>query len=183
MLLTVVRQTSRPVVSLATEQFWSRAPYAFGPYALKFSLKPRAGGQQNPRRRRAGDGYLREDLQERLEAGEILFDFNVQLWIDEKRTPIEDSSVEWSESDSRPITIAKLRIFQQKLATPEADLEKARVNNLAFNPWNTVSEIRPLGSMNRARRLVYQSSAALRSANAKQDGEDDRKANLKSNPN
>ena len=176
MLLTVVRQTSRPVTSLAVEQFWSRAPYAFGPYALKFSLKPQAGGPQNPRTRRAGDDYLREDLQERLEAGEILFDFNVQLWTEEKRTPIEDSSVEWSESDSRPITIAKLRIFQQQLATPEADLEKARVNNLAFNPWNTVREIRPLGSMNRARRLVYQSSAAFRSANAKKDGEDDRQA-------
>jgi hypothetical protein len=31
-LKTVVRQSSRPVESLATEAFWSRAPFAFGDY-------------------------------------------------------------------------------------------------------------------------------------------------------
>jgi catalase len=163
MILTVIRQTSRPVASLATEQFWSRAPYALVPYALKFSLKPKDSVKQNIRE--AGDNYLREDLQKRLAAGEILFDLNVQLWRNEKQTPIEDSSKEWSEFRSRPITIARLRILQQELATPEANLEKARIDNLAFNPWNTVSEVRPLGSMNRARQLVYQSSAARRSSN------------------
>jgi hypothetical protein len=168
MLRTVFEQTSRPVDSLATEQFWSRAAYTFGPYALKFSLKPHACGQHNPRPDRISPNYLAEDLRDRLAAGGIVFDFNVQLFVDEKRTPIEDNAVEWLEADSGPITIARLRILQQDLSTSAAKVENARIDGLAFNPWNVVGEVRPLGSMNRARRLVYESSALLRSATAKQ---------------
>jgi catalase len=167
MLRIIEKQTSRPVYSLATEQFWSRAAYAFGPYALKFSLKPHACGQHNPRADQISPNYLAEDLRDRLAAGGIGFDFNVQLFVDEKRTPIEDNAVEWLEADSQPITIARLRILQQDLSTSAAKVENARIDGLAFNPWNVVGEVRPLGSMNRARRLVYESSALLRSATAK----------------
>ena len=34
------QKESRKIDSLATDQFWSRAPYKFGPYAVKFTLQP-----------------------------------------------------------------------------------------------------------------------------------------------
>ena len=33
---------------------------------------------------------------------------------------------------------------------------------MAFNPWNTTDEFRPLGNLNRARKAVYDASSAHR---------------------
>ncbi len=38
----------------------------------------------------------------------------------------------------------------------------AFVENLSWNPWNALPEHRPLGGINRARKLVYDDSSALR---------------------
>jgi hypothetical protein len=38
----------------------------------------------------------------------------------------------------------------------------AFVENLSWNPWNALSEHRPLGGINRARKVVYEDSALLR---------------------
>jgi hypothetical protein len=37
-------------------------------------------------------------------------------------------------------------------------------DELAFNPWNTTDEFRPLGNLNRARKVAYDASAAHRLA-------------------
>lgn len=159
MLSTVIRQTSRHVSSLATEQFWSRAPYKFGPYAIKFTLVPT---EQPKGPSGQDDNYLREDLTERLRKGPVVFDFKIQTWVGNKETPIEDGTVEWLEKDSPLIPVARLTIPCQDIATAQAEAVTNRVNELAFNPWDTTEEFRPLGSLNRARRLVYKSSAGLR---------------------
>ncbi|MBV9489538.1 MAG: catalase [Verrucomicrobia bacterium] len=161
MLTTVWRQASRPVTSLVSEQFWSRAPFALGPYALKFALVPTeaARDQALPR----SDNYLRRELVERLKSGPVTFDFKAQLWINNATTPLEDATVEWREQDTRLVPLAQLYIPQQDLATPVAQAAARRINALAFNPWNMTPDFRPLGNLNRARRLVYKASAGLRS--------------------
>jgi hypothetical protein len=160
MLRAVIRQSSRPVSSLTEEQFWSRSPYAAGPDALKFSLVP---SDKSPSRT-AGTSpdYLRDDLVARLKRGGVVYDFKVQLWQDESKTPIEDGGVEWKESDAPFIKIGELQIPSQDLTSPEAQAVESEVNNLEFSPWNTTDQITPLGSLNRARRLVYKSSADMR---------------------
>jgi catalase len=152
-LRTIRRQISRPVASVAAEQYWSRAPFAFGPVAVKYMLNPDAP---------AGRGSapdLRAELISRLRVGDVAFDFQVQRYIDDAKTPIEDAAVEWREEDAPPITVARLVIPRQEIdPDSEAEIEQA-----AFNPWNSASdEYRPLGSMNRARKLVYEASAKLR---------------------
>ncbi|HYX48416.1 MAG TPA: hypothetical protein VE843_01640, partial [Ktedonobacteraceae bacterium] len=49
------------------------------------------------------------------------------------------------------------------LHTAAAQEAEALVDNLEFNPWNTTDDFRPLGNLNRARRIVYQASANYRS--------------------
>lgn len=153
-LRTIKAQASRPVASVATEQYWSRAPFAFGAVAVKFMLDPHAvaGGETS--------SNLRAELVSRLREGDVRFDFKVQRYIDAVRTPIEDATVEWKEEDAPFIAIAHLVIPRQELVGGvEAD-----INDYAFNPWNTGSDdYRPLGSMNRARKEVYLASAKLRS--------------------
>jgi hypothetical protein len=63
------------------------------------------------------------------------------------------------------VTIAQLIIPKQELGTQEARANDAQVDTLRFNPWNNITDdfLRPLGSMNRARRLAYKASAEFRS--------------------
>ena len=154
-LRTIRAQTSRPVASLATERYWSRAPFAFGPVAVKFMLDPAAAATGEA----AAD--LREELVSRLRQGDVTFDFRVHRYVDPDKTPLEDGTVEWKASDAPFATIARLVIPRQDL-DPAAE---ADIDGYAFNPWNGASdEYRPLGSMNRARRAVYSASANLRGA-------------------
>jgi hypothetical protein len=108
------------------------------------------------------DHYLREKLKEALQQGEICFEFCIQLFVDAKRTPIEDAFIEWKESDAPPIPVATLIIPKQDL-DPQLQEE---MEHMAFNPWNT-DEFTPLGLINLARKNVYDASAVHRGASVK----------------
>jgi hypothetical protein len=158
-MLRVLNRDTHPVRSMATEQFWSRAPYAFGDDAVKFTLKPRAAGRGGSA---TGGQDLRADLVERLRNGPVVFDLLVQRYVDDARTPIEDASVEWKESDSPFEAVAELVIPAQDLTAAGAMEAERAIERLDFNPWHTTDEFRPLGSLNRARRRVYDSSVHYR---------------------
>ena len=165
-MLQALMKESRKIDSLANDQFWSRAPYRFGPYAVKFTLQ--ASGSAPGSSAASGESYLKEDFIERLLRGPITFDFKVQRYVNEVKTPIEDGTVEWKESDAPFEAIAQLVIPQQDLRTASAKETEILVDNLEFNPWNTTEEFRPLGNLNRARRTVYQASADYRSGRTDQ---------------
>lgn len=88
----------------------------------------------------------------------------VQLQTDPVAMPVEDVSVEWDEAHSVPVTVATLVI-----PTQHVDLSgelAARCEALSFNPWHSLAEHRPLGGMNRLRRVVYLASAQKRGGNS-----------------
>jgi len=160
-MVQVLQRDSRKIESLANDQFWSRAPYKFGPYAVKFNLQPSSSMPGGPAP--SGESYLKEEFTQRLLKGPITFDFRVQRYVNATATPIEDGTVEWKESDAPFETIAQLVIPQQDLRTNAAQEAEVLVDNLEFNPWNTTDDFRPLGNLNRARRTVYEASANYRS--------------------
>src|SRR5947209_8360439 len=165
-MVQALQRDARTIDSLATDQFWSRAPYKFGPYAVKFTLRPSSSTPAGSAP--SGENYLKEEFTQRLLKGPINFDFRVQRYVDEATTPIEDGTVEWKESDAPFETIAQLVIPQQDLRTAAARETEMLVDNLDFNPWNTTEEFRPLGNLNRARRTVYQASADYRAGRSDQ---------------
>jgi hypothetical protein len=156
-------------------QYWSRTSYKFGDYSVRYLIRPAAGMKTlSTSEQLAGvvrsvlqggeqkDHYLREKLGDALRESDVCFDFCVQLFVDEKRTPIEDAYIEWKESDSPPIPIATLIISKQ-----EIDLQLQQdTEGMAFNPWNT-NEFTPLGLINLARKKVYDASATNRGAAVK----------------
>jgi catalase len=168
----------QPIISfkpLQMNQYWSRTSYQFGSHAIRFLIRPSTGskmlsGSQQllgalrsllqgiPQR----EDYLREKLREGLKEGELRFDFCIQLFVDEKKTPIEDAYIEWRESDAPPIEIATLVLPKQDF---DPQLQQA-IELMAFNPWNTV-EFMPLGLINLARKKVYEASARHRGASPK----------------
>ena len=55
-----------------------------------------------------------------------------------------------------------LSVARGDLSTPEALAQAQIIAQMAFNPWNTTDEFRPLGNLNRARKAVYDASSAHR---------------------
>jgi hypothetical protein len=163
-VLRIIRtSTSRQVVSLATERFWSQTPFELGPHAVRFMVEPQAPPEPGPLQ--ATDDCLREDLIERLRKGSVAYTLRVQRFRGAEATGIEDASAEWATPFEE---IGELVVERQDLTTAGALEAEARVDALAFNPWHT-RNLRPLGSINRALRLVCDASDGYRDARPPQD--------------
>jgi hypothetical protein len=153
--------TSSKIASPLEARYWSQLAYRLGdpPHkqAVKFSARPRgiaaAAIPKDP-----SPNYLRETLITQLEAGEALFDFEVQPRTSPDMS-VETSMIEWNEQDAPFFKVATITIPRQRFATPERD---QLCENLSFTPWHALPQHRPLGSMNRIRRAVYQTASKLR---------------------
>ena len=170
-----------PPLSPFDNSYFSAAPFLFGNgRAMKFSARP-----VNPMSGELGNAiddpdYLRNALRKRMAAGDgkdICFDFQVQVrQADdlEIATDIEDMCTLWPEDKYPFVTVARIVIPPQDVASP------ARVEfceTLFYTPWHGLADHRPLGGINRMRRKVYDKSAeparlpsVARSASPKSDG-------------
>ncbi|MGE7384507.1 peroxidase family protein [Streptomyces sp. NPDC004126] len=159
----VMAGTRRTVSSLALETYWSRGAILWGGAGpVRYQLRPAPGTAPAPSGPPAGPDGLRDELGRRLGAGDVVFELCVQRYVDPRRTPIEDGSAEWSGRDAPVVPVATLTIPRQDLHTAGARAAAARVELLAFNPWHTSEGFRPLGNLNRARKLAYEASSAHR---------------------
>lgn len=142
-------------------RYWSCVAYLLGEgQAMHYSITPRARGRTRfPRRPSAN--YLREAMVATLAGHGVEYDFGIQLQTDPWRMPVETAAVAWPEDLSPFVTVAKLRVPAQRFDSPA---QLAFGENLAFNPWHSVPEHRPLGNQNRARRTIYYELSKLRQA-------------------
>jgi len=164
-LKKLAASVSKPLASVATTSYYSALPIRFGPYAVHYALAPHAHDSK-PTPPSSSADYLAEELAQRLRNEPIEYDFRVQFYQDEIRTPIEDASVEWKESDAPFVTIARLSIPQQDLQSPHGRRIAALVEQLSFDPWHATEDFRPLGNMMRARNHAYRVSTQERGAAA-----------------
>ncbi|MET1072865.1 MAG: hypothetical protein ABWY11_09500 [Umezawaea sp.] len=151
-LAEVVGAVRKPFGGFATEDFFSAAPIACGPYAARVRLRA-AATEVTP-------GATQDwptAVYGRLANGPLEHEFQLQFFLDERRTPIEDAAAVW---DSPYVTVARLVIPSQE---PDeafaAEVEAAR-----FDPWNALVEHRPLGEVMRARKVAYRPSQLNRNA-------------------
>jgi hypothetical protein len=139
----------RPFSGFATESFYSATPIACGPYAARVRLLPASDA---PVPGAAADWAA--DVRRRLAAGPLRFPLQLQFFVDEKRTPIEDASVDWPEEVAPYLTVGVLIMAE---GAEVADLA-ARIEAAAFDPWRALMDHRPLGEVMRARKAVYYQS-------------------------
>ncbi len=148
-LLNNVR--SQVMTSPLEANYWSATPYKFGDIAMKYAVFPHIEGEQfNIETAKDKTNYLREAMIKHLAEKEAYFDFCIQLQTDAEKMPIEDPTVLWDEKESPFIKVATLRIFQQKFNTQERIKMDEKQS---FSPWNCLEEYRPLGGVNRARKI------------------------------
>lgn len=143
------------------QQYWSMTPYRLGveprrKLAVKYTAKPRLGRRPDLRRRLVSYfswGFSpKKEMNDALARAEMWFDFYVQRFVDDRRTPIEDSKVEWKENIAPLEHVAKIIVPSQDIMSSE---QAAFCENLSFSPWHCLAEHRPLGLVNRVRRKTY----------------------------
>ncbi len=156
-LFTALGITRRTVSNPLNTQYWSMTPYLFGDRPCKFSCRP--AGTPSPFVDRTSANFLHDNLVRALAAGDAEFDFCVQLQTDAKAMPVEDPTVEWREDASPFVPVARLTIHQQVFDTPE---RATFGENLSYTPWHGLDAHRPLGGINRVRRVVYEAISTLR---------------------
>ncbi len=172
-VLTIVKRATAslklPFGSVATPRFFSALPIRWGEHAGRVSLTPVPPTDETL----LGDGgpdALRGDLAARLRAGPIAYTLAVQLYVDPQRTPIEDSSVDWSEADSPYVPVADVVLPQQDISDERGRRVAEYVEQLSFDPWHAPVEFRPLGNMMRARNHAYRLSTIARGAGPEPSG-------------
>jgi hypothetical protein len=164
-LMAMLKLKMIPSVNPLLSSYWSMGAVRHGDCIAKVRIAPEPDCADAVVRRDIEPGLVSEltrpalvaELQERPYA----FDIQVQLCTDLQRMPVGDLTVEWPESLSPYVTMARLRIPQQDISGPD-NVEK--MDSLSFTPWRVTAEHAPLGSIMRARKEVYRRSSLLRHA-------------------
>jgi Catalase len=139
-------------------RYFSAVPYQLGSIAVKYSAKP-VLQRKSELPNRPTDNYLRERMQEQLKQESVSFDFMVQVQKDPYAMPIENGLKAWSEKLSPFIEVATIRVLRQDFDSPQ---QMEDCDNLSFTPWHCLPEHRPLGSISRVRRQVYDQISQFR---------------------
>ena len=155
------KTTSKKIDNPLNTRYWSMVPYQLGlgknRQAIKFSARPcNATGVNIPDD--APNNFLRNVLRERLKTQPACMEFLVQLRTSD-RLSVEDPQQEWLEADAPFHRVAVLEIPAQNFDTPE---QNAICEALSFSPWHALPAHKPLGAVNRMRKVIYQQISELR---------------------
>ena len=131
----------------AAERFNTAAPLCCGPYAVKVRLKPVGNPPPSARSK-----DIVTDLRERLAIGPVQWDMELQFFVDEATTPIEDAAKAWPDAGTPIVTVARLSLA----AASDAAAKQAEAAR--FDPWSGLMAHRPLGEIMRARKAAYYAS-------------------------
>jgi hypothetical protein len=139
-------------------RYFSTTPYLLGDSAVKYAATPHVTSADAIPSTPADD-YLREAMVRQLSKDDAVFDFHVQLQTDAEMMPIEDPGKEWPESVSPFRKVATIRIPQQAF---DDEGQREFGENLSYTPWHALPAHRPLGGINRARKIVYDAISKFR---------------------
>jgi hypothetical protein len=158
--LRVAAMTWSKIASPLEATYWSQVPYRLGDgsykHAVKYRVRPHLSEGRIPDN--PTPNFLRETMIAQLEAGSAAFDFEIQVRTSTSMS-VETSTIEWKESEAPFIKAATITIPKQTFATPE---RHQFGENLSFTPWHALPQHRPLGAVNRVRRVVYDTISGLR---------------------
>lgn len=142
----------------------SIAPFKFGPHNIKYRVIPDPANcppYELPKQNNDLPNFLRSALYQQLSLDRVpaCFVLQVQRQNSEHYMPIEDPSVEWSETISPFETVATIKVPAQDFDDRE---QNQFCDNLSFNPWHALPEHRPIGGINRLRKAVYEAISVYR---------------------
>lgn len=155
-LLRTVKTISIPFLGFETETLYSAVPIACGPYAVRYRLVASAENGPAPAQAPADYGQA---LATRLKRTPLRYELQLQPFVSEDVTPIEDASVNWP---TPYVTVAQLELPVQALDGQALQAFQAEAEAEAFDPWQALAAHRPLGDVQRARKVAYYESQKAR---------------------
>jgi hypothetical protein len=162
-MLTAAQIVGQLPSHLASNTYFSMTPIRYGNFVAKYRARPigdRNDSYLNLIQRLVSEAdALRLALEETLRIQEVLFEFQVQLRTSDRSMPIEDATVVWPESESPFRTVAHLLLPRQEIGVLARD---NNLKSLSFNVWHALEAHRPLGGINRVRRVAYEISSKWR---------------------
>jgi hypothetical protein len=145
-------------------EFYSAAPIRWGEYVAKFEVVPLSDNVKQftdkPLSPTAGPEAYREMMVDFFSTEAAEYELRAQLCTDLGTMPIEDATVEWPESQSPYVPVAKLTYPKQNPYTDDRKYFGDEV--LSFNSWRGLNEHRPLGPINRMKLRPYDASSQFR---------------------
>ncbi|MDP3543936.1 MAG: catalase family protein [Elusimicrobiota bacterium] len=142
--------------------YFSATPYQLGERnVVKYAVRPCEPARLRARRADSPD-YLRLAMMKSLEIREgapACFQFMVQRRSEPETMPVEDSRIPWDQEKSPFVPVATVSIPVQEF-TGEAHARWCE--DLAFTPWHALPAHRPLGNINRTRKVVYEAVSTFR---------------------
>lgn len=158
-LWQLVTAYAPPPKSPLWTQYFSNTAYKLGPNNIKFMIQSCEAPKTSEATKTDDADFLKHTLSAELADTDACMQLLVQLQDANKQMPIEDATVLWKENESPFMQVATITILKQKFDTPE---QQQFCENLSFSPWNALEAHKPIGALNRARRLVYEASSNLR---------------------
>jgi Catalase len=146
-------------------RYFSATPYALGELPVKYCATPATVDARPVRAstdlpgRSSDANFLRNAMQARLRSGPAVFTFGIQPQKETAKMPVENAAARWDEGVSPYVAVATLRIAPQDFDNPARDRQG---EDMRFSPWHSLLVHRPMGSINRARRLVYHGISGFR---------------------
>lgn len=158
-LFIAAKTVSSKIDNPLQPQYYSMVPYQLGSTAIKFSVRPCSGMTFKSVANKKDEDFLTEAMADHLDSQSACFDFMVQEKKAGAHMPIDDATVVWPEQDSPYVPIARIHIPPQSFTSSE---QRNFCENLSMNPWHGVDEWLPLGSLSKARRVVYHAVSEFR---------------------
>lgn len=142
-------------------RYWSMVPYQLGlgdhRQAVKYSARA-CSIIVSPIPARPNRDFLREALRTSLQESDACMEFLVQPRTSTSMS-VEDSMTEWKEDQAPFYKVATIHIPKQVFDTPE---QNKFCENLSFTPWHALAEHKPLGGINRMRKIIYEQISRVR---------------------
>lgn len=157
-VLNMAQTMKKPFGGFATETMYSSLPMACGPYAVRVRLVPAvSNGSATP----GAEADWGADFSARMAKQDLSWELQLQPFVSEALTPIEDASVNWT---TPYVTVARLHVPKQVADSAQGKALAERVEADVFDPWQALAAHRPLGDVQRARKVVYYQSQKGRGA-------------------
>lgn len=157
-LARTVAQSAEAGRPLSALSFYSRAPFQLGPFAVRYRFRATSSGNAVV----AAGTQLSDDLEQQLATEPVSWRFELQGFIDEHRTPMDDHRIRW---DSPWVGVAALTLPTISASTGRDAVPSSPERGVpaSFDVSSTWHDDRgvvfyPLGDLNALRAAAYEAS-------------------------
>ena len=158
------------IESVFDKSFFGVSPYAFDDTVFKFEISPSQCDDANNEQtslsaaETTSDKGLELNIKRVLSAGNACYDFNVvarPAFLTDKQA-IETHSKTWDDMVYRTLERTKVATLMISQLSAASEISPLSCDEMKFTPANTAERFKPLGSLNRARTLVYEALSDFR---------------------